>query len=141
MLPVIVGGLLETGLRIIDKIIPDPQARDQAKLDFLKLQQEGEFKELELLSEGDKSQADINTTEAQNGNLFVSGWRPAVGWVCVCGLFYQLMFRPIASWIMESIYLWKPAPTLELDTLLTLLFGMLGLGAYRTIEKTKGVAR
>lgn len=141
MLPVVIGGLLETGLRIIDKVIPDPQARIQAKLDFMKLQQEGEFKELELLSQGDKSQADIDTTEAQNGNLFVSGWRPAVGWVCVCGLFYQLMFRPIASWIMESIYLWKPAPTLELDTLLTLLFGMLGLGAYRTIEKTKGVAR
>jgi hypothetical protein len=59
-----------------------------------------------------------------------------VGWVCVSALAYQMVFRPLLAWL-SSVYSWMPPPSLELDTLLTLLFAILGLGAYRTYEKTK----
>ena len=32
-------------------------------------------------------------------------------------------------------------PQMDLGTMMPLLFGMLGLGAYRTAEKVRGVAR
>ena len=85
-----------------------------------------------------KAQIEVNKTEAATDSLFKGGWRPAVGWTCVSGLFYQMVIRPILPWLI-GLYTPVPLmPTLELDTLLTLLFGMLGLGAYRSYEKVKG---
>ena len=33
-----------------------------------------------------KAQLEINKVEAAHKSLFVSGWRPAVGWCCVLGM-------------------------------------------------------
>jgi hypothetical protein len=79
--------------------------------------------------------------EAANSSVWVSGWRPAAGWAAVSGLFYNVVFRPIAGWVMQQTLGWQMPPSLEIESLMTLLFGMLGLGAYRTYEKSKGVAR
>lgn len=134
-------GILEIGGRILDKVIPDTAARDAAKLELARLEQAGAFKQTDVLAASDAKQADVNAIEAQNPNLFVSGWRPATGWVCVGGLTYQVVVRPLISWVMENLYQWAPAPALETETLMTLLFGLLGLAGYRTIEKTKRVAQ
>lgn len=86
------------------------------------------------------AQVALNAEEAKSPSFFVSGWRPATGWVCLGGLSYQVIARPL---IQSIIILWLPEyhmVSLEMDTLLTLLFGMLGLGGYRTFEKYKGVA-
>jgi hypothetical protein len=80
-------------------------------------------------------QSKTNQIEAGSDSLLKSGWRPMVGWVCVSALAYQMVFRPLLAWL-SSVYSWMPPPSLELDTLLTLLFAILGLGAYRTYEKT-----
>jgi hypothetical protein len=80
-------------------------------------------------------QSKTNQIEASSDSLFKSGWRPAIGWICAGALAYQMVFRPLLAWL-SSIYLWMPPPSLEMDTLLTLLFAILGLGAYRTYEKT-----
>ena len=84
------------------------------------------------------AQTEVNKVEAGSGNLFIAGWRPACGWACVGGLVYQVMFRPIVGWIMSNIFHWSLPPELDINTLGTLLFGMLGLGAYRSAEKIKG---
>jgi len=39
--------LIDAGLRIIDKIIPDPKAKAEAKIKLLEVQQAGELKEIE----------------------------------------------------------------------------------------------
>ena len=72
-------------------------------------------------------------------SLFKSGWRPYIGWVCGCGFFYQLLIRPILSWLAQNLWQWSPMPGLEMETLMSLTFGVLGLGAYRTYEKAKGI--
>lgn len=86
------------------------------------------------------AQGQVNQIEANSKNLFVSGWRPAVGWICASGLGYQILFRPIFGWIMLNLFKWDLPPTLDIQTLMTLLSGMLGFGAYRMNEKIKGVA-
>ena len=136
MAPAIVSAV-EVGLKLIDKYFPSQAEKDAAKLKLYELNQAGEFKEIDSLLASDKNQTDINLEEAKSESLFKSGWRPAAGWACVGGLVYQLLVRPIGSWVMTNAFGWTPMPSLEMDTLLTLLFGMLGLGYYRTREKLK----
>jgi len=97
--------------------------------------------ELELaLIDRDKQiaseQSKTNQIEAASDSVLKSGWRPMTGWVCVAALAYQMVFRPLLAW-GSAICSWMPPPSLEIDTLLTLLFALLGLGAYRTYEKTR----
>jgi hypothetical protein len=88
----------------------------------------------------------INQAEAASSSLFKGGWRPAVGWVCVIGLFYQFIIRSILPWcidvtvsITHSPVIIPAMPSLDMGTLMVLLSGMLGLGGFRTFEKLKGV--
>lgn len=133
--------VLEIGARILDKVIPDPQAKAAAQLELMRLQQEGSLRELDADVQLAVGQLEVNKAEAASGSAFASGWRPSVGWICAAGLGYQMVARPILEWLTVNTWQGIPPPGLELDTLLTLLFGMLGLGALRTGEKIKGVAK
>lgn len=131
--------LLDIGLKIIEKLIPDPQAKASAQLEMLKLQQAGEFKEIEIALQDRLAQVEVNKIEAASGDLFRGGWRPGVGWICVLGLGYSLIGQPLLEWL-SLLQGWPVPPVLETGTLLTLLFGMLGLSTNRMVEKVKGVA-
>ena len=80
-----------------------------------------------------QGQIETNKEEAKNPNIFVSGWRPYIGWICGTGLGYQFLIYPILIAFIPKIV------QLDMGTLLTLLLGMLGLGGLRTVEKIKGV--
>ena len=133
-----IGAIFEFGGKIIDKLFPDKDAADKAKLELLRLQQEGAFKELEMVFDNAKGQMAINEAEAKSPNIFVSGWRPAVGWVCVSAYAFNYLIMPLANWLVKFGDVNAPA-IVALDTgeLTTLLFGMLGIGTLRTVEKLK----
>lgn len=132
LIPVI-GSLLE-------KILPDPKASDAAKLELLKMQQAGDLAVLDADLKIALAQAAINQEEAKADN-FRGGWRPAAGWVCVFGLLYQFIMQPLFPWVLaifgKSV---PPLPSIDNDTLMALLMGMLGLGGFRTFERVKGKA-
>jgi len=125
---ILVDALLGLGGKLVDKLIPDPAARDAAKLELLKLQQSGELAAM-------VAQTEINKVEAANPSVFVSGWRPAIGWVCALAMAYQYLLRPF----LAAFYPVLTFPGLD-DNLWQLLAGMLGLGGLRTLEKLNGVA-
>lgn len=127
-----VGAVSDLVSTVINKIWPDPAKQAEAQLEILKLKQSGELAAM-------IAQTDINKAEASNVSVFVSGWRPAVGWVCVGGLVYTFIGQPLISW-GSAIYHYPLPPALDLGTLITLLGGMLGLGGLRTLEKVNGVA-
>ena len=133
----IIGGLIEAGLKIIEKVIPDPAAKAAAQLELMKLQQAGEFKQLEADLQLAQGQVDINKIEAASDDPFKSGWRPFIGWVCGTGFAVQFVFGPLATWIAGMYGKTVVFPEMDVATMMPLLFGMLGLGAYRTYEKTK----
>lgn len=122
-----VTALLDIGGKVIDRVWPDPAQAAQARLELIKLQQSGELTQI-------AGQLEINKAEAQNPNWFVSGWRPYIGWICGTGLGYQFLVYPILVAFIPNIV------QLDMGTLLTLLGGLLGLGAMRTAEKLNGVA-
>jgi len=131
------GAVFDFGSKVIDKIFPDKDAADKAKLEMLKLQQEGAFKELELNAKNAEGQMAVNAKEAESQSVFVSGWRPAAGWVCVMGLCYSVFLRPLISWFSTIYGLAAVPPVIDNVILMELLFGMLGLGALRSYDKTK----
>ena len=120
--------------KVLDRVIPDKGAAAEAKLKLLELQQSGELAQLTAETELAKGQLAINAEEAKSANLFVSGWRPSVGWVCSLALVYQFFIRP------ALVTFGKPAPDLPMGDLITILLGLLGLGTLRTVEKIKKVA-
>jgi|SRR3569623_405676 len=125
---------------LIDKIFPDAQKASEAKLKLFELQQNGELARMAEENKLALGQMEINKVEAADPNLFKSGWRPAIGWICGLGLLYQLFLRPLLGWVAMSYLGWQAPPSLDMETLMTLLFGILGLGGLRTFEKTKGVS-
>jgi hypothetical protein len=134
-----IGSIFDFGSKVIDKIFPDKNEAEKAKLAMLQLQQAGDFKELEGTIELAKAQLEINREEAKNPNVFVSGWRPATGWTCVLGLFYATIVNPILTWMSINVG-WQKPPTVDTVVLFELLCVLLGVGGLRTLEKFKKVA-
>ena len=131
--------LLPTISGLLDKLIPDPEARAKAQLDLLKLQQDGAFKELDAQLQINLAQAEINKVEAASQNGFQAGWRPLAGYMCVAGLGYEFLLRPLLPWALTvSGVDAPPLPSLD-GVLFELMFGMLGLGTLRTADRWKRV--
>lgn len=88
-----------------------------------------------------QGQMEINKVEAADPSLFKSGWRPSVGWVCVFGLGYTFLLRPLLPWFI-TVFGWQvpPLPPIDMGELTVLLGGLLGLGGFRTFEKIRSKA-
>jgi len=91
----------------------------------------------------ENAQAEINKIEAASPNLFISGWRPFIGWVCGMAFGLNFLALPIAQWVVQVIpVIVNGVPlklfSLDLATMLPVLLGMLGIGGMRTIEKLQG---
>ena len=123
-----VSALFEIGGKVLDRVLPDPMQQAAAKLELMKLQQNGELTQI-------AGQMEINKVEAASSSLFVSGWRPAIGWICGAGFAVQFVIGPLAEW--GSALAGHPVkfPQMDTGTMMPLLLGMLGLGGLRTAEK------
>jgi len=126
----IAGGLFE----LIDNLFTTDEERDNAKLRLIELQQKGQL-----------AQIAVNAVEAKHENIFVSGWRPFIGWVCGFAFAYNFVLQPVlvfAIWALTTYFNVDfpitTLPDLDMTTLLTVLGGILGLGTLRTYEKRTG---
>ena len=134
------GSVINAAVSIIDKVIPDPAQKAAAQLAVLQLQQNGQLEQLKADTQLALAQTNVDAVEAASPSFFKSGWRPAVGWVCGIGLFVQFLVNPIGSWVAALMGHPVAFPPLDLGTLMTLLFGMLGMGTLRSFDKKAGTA-
>ena len=133
--------ILDVGTKVIERLWPDPAQRDAAKLELFKLQQSGELAQLAAETDLAKGQIGVNEKEAQSASLFVSGWRPFIGWVCGAACAWNWLGLKIA--LFAAAYFNHPinlAPA-DIGEMMPVLLGMLGLGGLRTMEKINGVDR
>jgi hypothetical protein len=134
-----ITAIMNIGGTIIDKIWPDKDKADAAKLEMFKLQQQGAFAEIQngfnLMLENIK----VNANEAMHASIFVAGWRPFIGWTCGVALAYNYIIMPFIVWITKCFYPEAPVmPALDMTELMVLLGGMLGIAGLRSREITQG---
>jgi hypothetical protein len=128
-----ITSILDFGAKLIDKLIPDPKAKAEALQRLQELQQAGDLAVI-------AGQVEINKVEAANSNLFVSGGRPFIMWICGLALAIQLIVGPIVIWGVMLSGRALSLPVMPTELLTTLLIGLLGLGGMRTVERLNGVA-
>ncbi|MDY0188932.1 MAG: 3TM-type holin [Syntrophus sp. (in: bacteria)] len=100
-----------------------------------------EKKVLDLEAAAAQAQAQINLMEAQHPSVFVAGWRPAIGWICACGLAWKFIIHPLFIWVMALSGANIKPPIFPDDGLFGLVMALLGIGGMRTYEKLKDVNR
>ena len=126
-----IGEIIGAVGKIADDLTTSGKERMDAELDAYK----AESKRMD-------GQVEINKIEAASGSLFVSGGRPFVVWVCAFALAYAAVIEPIARFVATVGFAYSgPFPVIDTDLTMQVLLGLLGLGAYRSVEKIKGVAR
>jgi hypothetical protein len=129
-----------TVIESVGKVASDLITTDKERLDMA-------LRERELDQRLDLAQIEVNKVEAQHASLFVSGWRPAIGWIGAAAMVYQFLLYPLllwgwtwmqgVGWIPKEL---MPPPVLEAEQLWVILSGILGIAGMRSFEKTKGVA-
>ena len=123
----ILGSLIEPATKLLDKVIEDKDQKNALAHEIATMAE----RHAQELAQG---QLEVNKVEAAHKSLFVAGWRPAIGWVCALGLFYNVILANI-------IGIWIDLPEIDTTLLVPVMMGMLGLGAMRSYEKVQGVSR
>lgn len=88
------------------------------------------------------TQTDTNKIEAASTSVFVSGWRPFVGWTCGFGLAYVSVIEPIGRFVAQVGFGYGGSfPVIDTELTLQVLLGMLGLAVARSYDKKAGTAK
>lgn len=125
-----IGDAVAAGLKVIDKFIPDPQEKIKAEQALRD----------DLLA-WDKMQSDINVEEAKHSSLFVSAWRPAIGWTCAFAFSFIYVVGPLITWGSTLVGRPIPLPSFDIDALMSLTMALLGMAGLRSWEKSKGLTK
>ena len=119
---------------LLDKFIPDADEKMKIAAE-LSTMAERHAQELA------KGQLEVNKVEAASKSMFVAGWRPAVGWVCVLGMAMNFIIVPLGNFGLSVAGIEVVIPMIDTSQMMPVLMGMLGLGAMRTVEKVQKVSR
>ena len=131
----LLNSLIGPATQILDKFVED---KDQKA----KLAHELATMADRLAHEQQLAQIAVNKEEAASGSLFKGGWRPFVGWVCGVAFCYHFILQPLVIFIVAIAGVDIPdLPNFQMNTLLTVLGGLLGIGGLRTYEKQKGLTK
>ena len=123
----ILSSLIGPATKLLDKVIEDKDQKNALAHEIATMAE----RHAQELAQG---QLEVNKVEAAHKSLFVAGWRPAIGWVCALGLFYNVILANI-------IGIWVDVPEIDTTLLVPVMMGMLGLGAMRSYEQVQGVSR
>jgi hypothetical protein len=145
VLPGIVPSIQETIKGIIAHYLPDPVAQAQAQIDLTAALNKRDELMIQALAQMNTAQTQVNAVEAASPSFFKGGWRPAVAWVCVFGMFYNFILAPISTWALAIIgtaagIAIPVPPTLDTQSLWAILTGMLGLAGIRSYEVSNGIS-
>lgn len=123
------AAIIPAVIDLVGRFIPDPTQKAKAVQELTA-----------MLMEADRGQMAINLEEAKSQSLFVSGWRPFIGWACGAALVYSYLLVPLTMYVAMLAGRPIPRPPVLDANLWELMFGLFGMGALRTIEKLRDKA-
>jgi hypothetical protein len=133
------ASLIPAVVNLIDKIIPDPQAREQAKLALLQAENQQALEEMRL-------QLSAILAEAQSPDPWTSRARPTFLYLIYSIIATEVIGSIIGIWFPDQLF--QAAKNLKdllgaIPSDLWWLFGAgyLGYTGARSFEKAKGVAK
>ena len=129
----LLSGLTPIVNKVLD-LIPDPNAKARAEAEM-------QAELLKYAAEQSAQQSEVNKVEAANSNVFVAGWRPAIGWTCAMAFMFMYVVAPLATWVAAFFNHLVPIPQFDTNALMSLTTGMLGLGAMRSFDKKQGTSK
>ena len=121
---------IAAGLKILDKFVPDPEAKAKAAAELRS-----------SLMAWDMAQTEINKAEALHKSIFVAGWRPFVGWTAGLSLALTYVLFPLVQFGFNMYGMRVEVPDVGAGAMMPLITAMLGFGGLRTFEKMKGLAK
>jgi len=131
----ILSSLVPAVSNVLDKVVEDKDQKAKLAHEIATLAEK-------QAHEAAMAQVEVNKAEAQHRSIFVAGWRPFIGWTCGVALAYHFVLAPLiifgVAWYGAKI---PEIPTFDMDSLMTVLLGMLGLGGMRSFEKAKGLTK
>lgn len=131
----LVASLIPSVTGLLDKVVEDKDQKAKLAHEIATLAEK-------QAHDAAMAQVEVNKAEAQHRSIFVAGWRPFIGWVCGIALAYHFVLAPLivfgVAWSGAEI---PEIPTFDMDSLMTVLLGMLGLGGMRSFEKAKGLTK
>jgi|TARA_X000001382_G_scaffold121954_1_gene104575 hypothetical protein len=133
----LLSGLLggkDGALKQVASVIDSIHTSEEEKLDKKILMQRVQQKLAE-------KQLDVNAKEAGHRSVFVSGWRPAIGWVGAFALMFEFILSPCIEWYSKFAGLNLTAPEIQTGPLLAIVTSMLGVAGMRSFEKAKGLTK
>ena len=131
----LVTAVLPAVTDIVGRFLPEDKEKKAAA------EREIKAKLTDSLAQIDLAQLGINKIEAGHRSVFVSGWRPFIGWTCGVALAYTYVLQPILVFILAQSGYLVQLPQMDLSVMMPVLLGMLGLGGLRSFEKFKGVSK
>lgn len=117
---------------VLKRVVPDQTERLKISAELQATMATQEF-------QAAAAQMAVNQEEAKRESLFVSGWRPFIGWTCGFAFAYHFVLQSLLKMIFAAFGHRIDLPNISMSEMTPVMMGMLGLGAMRSYEKVAGM--
>ena len=130
------GGTVKAVAGVIDELHTSEEEKQQLKNRFEEIQAKLKSKQMDI------NLADAKSTAGGLSGFMQRSWRPLIGMSCAIAIFWEFVLSKFILFICGLFhYEVLNIPQLDMGTLMPLVMSLLGMGALRTFEKTKGVSK
>ena len=130
------GDTIKTVGNVIDDLHFSGEEKEKLKLQMKEIDAKLKEKQMSI------NLADAQSTAGGLSGFMQRSWRPLIGMSAAIAIFWEFVLSKFILFICGLFhYEVVNIPQLDMGTLMPLVMSLLGMGALRTFEKTKGVAK
>ena len=130
------GDTIKTVGGVIDDMHFSGEEKEKLKLQFAEVEAKLKAKQMAI------NLADAQSTAGGISGMLQRSWRPLIGMSCALAIFWEFVLSKFILFICGLLqYEVVNIPELDMGTLMPLVMSLLGMGALRTFEKTKGISK
>ena len=130
------GDTIKTVGNVIDDLHFSGEEKEKLKLQMKEIDAKLREKQMSI------NLADAQSTAGGLSGFMQRAWRPLIGMSCALALLFEYVIKPFLLFFLATFHIETlPLPVLDMGMLMPLVMSLLGMGALRTFEKTKGITK